>query len=464
MPPAPFPRRALIEELEPRLLFSADFAPGIADALAPQSESRVLDASGEFSNTTNSQQQVQHARLEVVFIDLRVQDYDKILADIQAQNTDGHSIEVVLLDSERDGVVQIGEFLSQRQDVDAIHLISHGSAGSVQLGAGEFNFDSLLTNASTIKQWGNALSGEADILIYGCDLASTAEGQSLVNALAQLTGADVAASYDKTGAAELGGDWVLEYHTGVIQAQVVVSEYGLPGWQGVLATFTVTSTADTNTAGTLRYAINQANANGTGLDTINFNIAGTGIHTINLTSLLPDITGAVSINATTDDSYAANGNRPAIVLNGGGTIQDGLRLWTGSGGSTIRGLVIQNFAQDGIDISGSNSNTIAGNWIGLNAAGTGAAGNQQGINIWNSNNNIIGGSTAADRNVISANSGPGISINTDNGTGTGNQIRGNYIGTDSTGMNAVGNGNQGVYLNAANNTIGGTVADRKSVV
>ena len=462
MPPAPFPRRALIEELEPRLLFSADFAPALADALAPQSESRVLDASGEFSGTASNEQQAQHARLEVVFIDLRVQGYEKILADIHEQNTDGHSIEIVLLDSERDGVAQIGEFLSQRQDVDAIHLISHGSAGSVQLGSGELNFDSLLANASAIKQWGNALSAEADILIYGCDLASTEQGQSLVNALGKLTGADVAASDDKTGAAELGGDWLLEYHTGVIQAQVVVSVYGQQNWDGVLATFTVTNTLDTG-AGSLREAINNANANGAGLDTINFNIAGTGIHTINLGSAL-SVQGAVTIDATTDNSFAANGNRPAIVLNGGGMVQDGIQLYTNSSGSTIRGFVIQNFTQDGIDISGSNNNTIVGNWIGLNAAGTGAAGNQQGVNLWNSNNNIIGGGTAADRNVISGNTGPGISINTNNGTSTGNQIRGNYIGTDSTGTNAVGNSNQGVYLNAANNTIGGTVSGYGNVI
>ena len=235
MPPAPFPRRALIEELEPRLLFSADFAPGLADALNPQTEQRVIGANGEFTNSENSQQQAQHARLEVVFIDLRVQDYEKILADIHAQNTEGHSIEVVLLDSERDGVAQIGEFLSQRQDIDAIHLISHGSAGSIQLGAGELNFDSLLANASAIRQWGNALSDDADILIYGCDVVSTENGQSLVNALGRLTGADVAASDDKTGAESLGGDWVLEYQTGAIETASMVSAGLAQSWAHVLA-------------------------------------------------------------------------------------------------------------------------------------------------------------------------------------------------------------------------------------
>ena len=235
MPPIPFARRPLVEELEPRLLFSADFAPALVDALAPQTEQRVIGANGEFAGTTDSQQLAQHARLEVVFIDLRVQDYDKILADIQAQNTDDHSIEVVLIDPERDGIAQIGDFLSQRHDIDAVHLISHGSAGTVELGAGQLKFDSLVSNATSIKNWGNALSGEADILIYGCDLAGTEEGQSLVQALGKLTGADVAASDDKTGSSLSGGDWVLEYQTGRIEASIALDATAQARFAGVLA-------------------------------------------------------------------------------------------------------------------------------------------------------------------------------------------------------------------------------------
>ncbi|MBS0507801.1 MAG: DUF4347 domain-containing protein, partial [Proteobacteria bacterium] len=195
--------------------------------------------------------------------------------------------------------------------------------------------------------------------------------------------------------------------------------------------------------------------------TIEFNIAGTGIHTITLASMLPDIVKPVIIDATTDDSFAANGGRPAIVLNGGGTVQDGLRLYVGSGGSTIRGLVIQNFTQDGIDIASSHGNTIAGNWIGLNSAGTGAAANQQGVNIWASNNNVIGGTTAADRNVISGNSGPGLWID---GGATGNQVRGNYIGTNVAGAAAVANQTNGIRLLSTGNTIGGTAAGAGNVI
>ncbi|MGV8992415.1 MAG: DUF2341 domain-containing protein [Thiobacillus sp.] len=232
--PDPRPTRALIEELEPRLLYSADFAPTLADSLILGAEERVIGGDGEYATTMNSQQDAQHARFEVVFIDLRVEGYQQILDDIREQNGDGRSIEVILLDSERDGIEQIGDFLNTRQEIDAIHIISHGGAGSVQLGSGQLDFDSMIKNASAIKQWGNALSSEADILIYGCDLASSQEGLSLVDALSKLTGADVAASDDKTGAAELGGDYDLEYVTGTIEGKIVFSSQLQQNWQYVL--------------------------------------------------------------------------------------------------------------------------------------------------------------------------------------------------------------------------------------
>ncbi|THJ18484.1 MAG: hypothetical protein CAF42_009270 [Nitrospira sp. CG24B] len=78
-----------------------------------------------------------------------------------------------------------------------------------------------------------------------------------------------------------------------------------------LATYTVTNILDSG-AGSLRQAITDANSNG-GTDTINFNISCTGVHTITLATALSNISGAVILDATTDDSFAANGNRPAVV-------------------------------------------------------------------------------------------------------------------------------------------------------
>ena len=83
------------------------------------------------------------------------------------------------------------------------------------------------------------------------------------------TGADVAASEDKTGAASQGGDWQLEFRSGTIDAPVLVSMPEQGEWDHLLATFTVTTAADAG-AGSLRTAITNANAAGTN-DSIVFN-------------------------------------------------------------------------------------------------------------------------------------------------------------------------------------------------
>ncbi len=122
--------------------------------------------------------------------------------------------------------------------------------------ATKLNFDSLLKNATQIKGWGRALSADADILIYGCDVAQQRSGKALIDALARLTGADVAASEDLTGAADLGGDWDLEYRTGGIETPLAISTAEQFSYSGTLATYTVTNTNDTG-AGSLREAIGQ---------------------------------------------------------------------------------------------------------------------------------------------------------------------------------------------------------------
>ena len=225
--------------MEPRILFSADLAAALGGAFLPQAETRVIGSDGEFSNFSQGAVQAQHARLEVVFIDTQVQGYEQFLSDIQEQNAAGdenRTLHVVMLDAEQDGIQQISDYLKGQHNLDAVHIISHGTDGSVQLGNTNLNLASLTQNAAQIEAWGNALSSDADILLYGCDVAQQADGRSLADALARVTGADVAASDNLTGSAGQGGDWVLEYNTGVIQAQVAVNEYGQMNWQGLLAT------------------------------------------------------------------------------------------------------------------------------------------------------------------------------------------------------------------------------------
>ena len=123
----------------------------------------------------------------------------------------------------------------RRQDISAVHIIAHGSDGEVELGDSKLDFASLLKNATQIKQWGQALTSDADLLIYGCNVAQRTDGQALMDALARLTGADVNASEDVTGNRAFGGDWNLEYRTGSIETHLAISTMEQAGWRGTLA-------------------------------------------------------------------------------------------------------------------------------------------------------------------------------------------------------------------------------------
>jgi hypothetical protein len=92
-----------------------------------------------------------------------------------------------------------------------------------------------------VAAWSKALSADADILLYGCDVAATAQGRLLADTLARLTGADVSASDDATGHASLGGDWNLEYKTGAIDVAVAPSESAQEAWSHLLPSVVLTS-------------------------------------------------------------------------------------------------------------------------------------------------------------------------------------------------------------------------------
>ena len=212
-----------------------------------------------------------------------------------------------------------------------------------------------------------------------------------------------------------------------------------------------------DSAVSLSEAITAAN-NSTETVTISFNITDplvNGAHTFAVgAGGLPAITSTVIIDGTTDPDYAGT---PIIVLDGSAAgAVDGLRLAAGSDGSVIRGLVINQFGDTGITLVDSDNHTIVGNYIGTDVTGTVDLGNtSKGIQVENSSGNQIGGSTAADRNVIAGNDDDGIILW---GAGsTLNVIQGNYIGVDATGNAALGNSGDGIAIagGANDNTIGG---------
>jgi Tol biopolymer transport system component/subtilisin-like proprotein convertase family protein len=151
--------------------------------------------------------------------------------------------EVHWLDTAHAAIDQITQTLLGRTGISSLHIVSHGKAGGLALGTDWLNLDNLRSYSGELQSWGNALTADADLLLYGCEVGQGAIGQSFVQQLAQLTGADIAASDDLTGSAALGGDWILEFNTGEIAASLVFQASAIANYQHVLPVDLI-STAD----------------------------------------------------------------------------------------------------------------------------------------------------------------------------------------------------------------------------
>ncbi|MCP5417619.1 MAG: DUF4347 domain-containing protein [Chromatiaceae bacterium] len=171
---------------------------------------------------------------ELLFVDSRVPDHAELIEKIRHDHADS-ALQIYLLDAERDGVAQIGEVLADHRGIEALHILSHGNAGGLQLGSSWLNGGNVEDYSALFEQWSHSLAEEADLLLYGCDLAAGGEGKALVDAIAVLTGADVAASINPTGHAALGGDWELEYRVGGIESTSLAPQSAAV-WQQLLAT------------------------------------------------------------------------------------------------------------------------------------------------------------------------------------------------------------------------------------
>ena len=165
------------------------------------------------------------AKREIVFIEDNLPDYLKLADSARA------TAQVVVLDHTQDGLQQMIASL-QGREVDAIHLVTHGANGQVDLGSTRLSVSNVDGMAGQLAQLGQSLSAGGDLLLYGCDVAGGAGGDFLAS-LAQHTGADVAASADTTGSSGFG-NWTLEAHSGNIDT--AARSFDSAGWQGELAT------------------------------------------------------------------------------------------------------------------------------------------------------------------------------------------------------------------------------------
>ena len=254
---APVPRsQALAESVEPRILYSADAIAGLLPAassiLAPDTgvtsdpsaaqasmvtpadaiETSDVRASAAAASPADSANVSAHAT-ELVFVDPGVPDAQHLVDAIAARRPDA-AFHIIELDPNRDGLTQITEALAGQREVAAIHIVSHGDPGAIELNGRRIDAAAIETDADQFTAWRAALGDQADLLIYGCDVAATPAGIAMLMRLAELTGADVAGSTDLTGSSDAGGDWTLEASIGAIQAGTLFADGDPAGWLGLL--------------------------------------------------------------------------------------------------------------------------------------------------------------------------------------------------------------------------------------
>ncbi|MGN7612430.1 autotransporter-associated beta strand repeat-containing protein [Magnetococcales bacterium HHB-1] len=257
---------------------------------------------------------------EIIIIDSRVPGTVNLFDESRA------NADIWLLDAGSSAIEQITEILADYENLNALHLISHGGNGEVYLGAETLSEESLSTYNSDLTSWGASLSVDGDILLYGCRVAEDATGEAFIDQFAQTTGADVTASNDLTGSDWLGGDWDLEVAFGDIETDTLVPYQTLEGIDdGVLLTPSLALSSST------------PSDNATGV------------------SLTDDLTFTFSANV-----QAGTGNFALYDLTAGGTTVETFSVanGTGSAGGTIAISNDTVTINPNADLTGSNQYSI----------------------------------------------------------------------------------------------------------
>ncbi|XPM55095.2 MAG: DUF4347 domain-containing protein [Leptolyngbya sp. IPPAS B-1204] len=337
--------------------------------------------------------------------------------------------------------------------------MAHCSWGETVVDFGDYDAE--------LQAWSKALTADADILLYGCNVAENASGKTFVNSLSQLTGADVAASDDLTG---LGGDWELEYSTGTIETTAIADAT----YQGTLANFTVTTLSDVvnpnDNVISLREAVNAANTLG-GSNNIFFGVNGT----FTLTGGELGISSNLSIFGNGASFTTISGNNASRVFNvsSGTVLLSGLTIANGragggegggirnSGNLTVQFCTISgNSAGGGGGIFNLSSLTVNSSTFSNNSAVFGGGGG-----IFNGDSLTVNSSTFSGNSGVKFGGGifNGGSLTVNSSTLSGNSAGfgggitnvGNLTVNSSTfSNNSAGAGGGGIYNFGVLNAVG----------
>ncbi|WP_375496811.1 DUF4347 domain-containing protein [uncultured Nostoc sp.] len=396
----------------------------------------------------------------LVFIDMAVEDYSDLVNGVL------DNAQVFVVDSTQDGVEQITEILAScnRPNLTNIYIVCHGAPGCLQLGNTHLGLDTLDEYSQQLQLWQNLFSTSAksnnlwNLLIYGCNVALGDAGTEFIDKLHQLTKANIAASRQRIGNAGLGGNWELEVRTADMEVSLIFPETTRQAYTGVLATFTVNNTGDTddgdrnNGITTLREAINLANATA-GDDTIAFGgiFKDTTPDTITLTSGQLTITDDLSILGTGTSKLTVSGKNASTVfeISGLGTGVNINGLAIASGSIKVNRTSILNLAK--ISVSGNTAGSGISNSGILSLANTSVFGNKQG-GIYN------GGTLSLTNSSVYGNTAGGGIFNDASSGKTGILSLTNSSVSGNTANSGGGIYNQGGNLRLTNSTVSGNTA------
>ncbi len=292
---------------------------------------------------------VEEGRKELVIINSNIADRDVVLSQLGGRD-------VLEIDPSQDALSQIQDYLDANPDTryDAIHILTHGNDQGFYLGSTQ------VTDAGQMTVFTGHMAENADFMLYGCNLAATERGQALIHEIADVTGCDVAASTDMTGAAAVGGDWVLEYNVGVVETASISLN---ADWNYRLAAITVDGKGESDTtAVNLAEALTKAGPDGS--ITINAYTPGTEINTT-VTIIANAETGNITISTT---GVVLNGTGYTnVTINGNGGIENSNLTVTGTftSSGSISGSTV-NAAEKSIVINGGTVSNSS-----LNASGAG---------------------------------------------------------------------------------------------
>ncbi len=328
---------------------------------------------------------------KLLFIDSKVDNYNDLISQVDPQT------KVVILQPNKNGIEQISKSLSDCNNMDTVHIISHGTKGALYLGNSTLNSDNIHLYVESIQQWGKCLSADGEILIYGCQVASGKEGREFVRQLHQLTGANIAASETLTGNVNKGGNWNLEVIFGQLKSVLAFTPEVRASYAGVLANIVVDTTNDVvdNSDGvtSLREAIIQANSTPEN-DTIQLTAGATYDLTISGSDEDTAATGDLDIVASGGEITVISQGGEQAVINAGGETGIGDRVFHVLSDAALQlenvevtGGFVTNGSGGGISNSGTisiNNSTVSGNLEDFLSDGGGGIHNTGTANINNS--------------------------------------------------------------------------------